>query len=188
MRPVLLTLSAILGVAVAQTPSFSDLIPYTNSFIANKTFPGAQLAVVKRSGQVMFQGTFGSMTYPGDRYPDAITEDTLFDIASLSKVVGATSAAMKLYDMGLLNLDDPWIKWVPEGNNNGKDKITIGNLLLHNAGFAPDYPFNGNYDISRDTFMNWMFNTTLDYPVGQKYVYSDVSMTALQLVIERITG
>ena len=61
-------------------------------------------------------------------------------------------------------------------------------LLLHNAGFAPDYPFNGNYDISRETFMTWMLNTTLDYPVGQKYVYSDVSMTALQLVIERISG
>lgn len=112
----------------------------------------------------------------------------MYDIASLSKVVGATSAAMKLYEMGLYDLDDPWIKWVPEGNNNGKDKITIRNLLLHNAGFAPDYPFNGNNDISRETFMNWMFNCTLDYPVGTRYVYSDVSMTALQLVIERITG
>jgi serine-type D-Ala-D-Ala carboxypeptidase len=95
---------------------------------------------------------------------------------------------MRLYDMGLLNLDDPWVKWVPEGNNNGKDKISIRNLLLHNAGFAPDYPFNDNYEITRETFMTWMFNTTLDYPVGQKYVYSDVSMTALQLVIERISG
>ena len=54
MRPVLLAVSAIIGLAVGQTPSFNDLIPYTNSFIANRTFPGAQLAVVKRSGQVMF--------------------------------------------------------------------------------------------------------------------------------------
>ncbi len=106
------------------------------------------------------------MAYEGDRYNEPVTLDTLYDIASLSKVVGATSCAMKLYDMGLLHLDDPWIKYVPEGNNNGKDKITIRNLLLHNAGFAPDYPFPKDYTTTREEFMNWMFNTTLDYPVG----------------------
>lgn len=73
MRPLIVAFIAIIAEAQAQTPSFSDLIPYTSSFIANRTFPGSQLAVVKTSGQVMFQGTFGQLTYPGDRYPDAIT-------------------------------------------------------------------------------------------------------------------
>ena len=133
--------------------------------------------------------SFGNLTYKGDRYYEEVTDNTIYDIASLSKVVGATSCAMKLYDQGLLNLDDPWVKWVPEGNNHGKGNITLRNLLLHNAGFAPDYPFNGFYtNVTRDIFLTWMFTAPLDYPVGQKYVYSDVSMTALQLVLERITG
>jgi CubicO group peptidase (beta-lactamase class C family) len=82
------------------------LVPFTNNFIGNKTFPGAQIAVISTGGKTHFQGTFGNMTYPGDRYNVPITEDVIYDIASLSKVVGATPCAMKLYDMGLLNLDD----------------------------------------------------------------------------------
>jgi serine-type D-Ala-D-Ala carboxypeptidase len=142
----LLLIASEFALSYAQTPiSFSDLIPFTNSFISNRTFPGAQIAVISSGYKTHFETVIGNLTYPGDRYNDPVTEDVIYDIASLSKVVGATSCAMKLYDMGLLNLDDQWVKYVPEGNNNGKDKITIRNLLLHNAGFAPDYPFYGYY-------------------------------------------
>lgn len=89
--------------------SFSDLIPYTNSFMSNRTFPGSQLAVIKTDGQIMFEGVFGNLTYPGDPLNQPVTADLLYDIASLSKVVGATSAAMKLYEWGLLDLDAPWV-------------------------------------------------------------------------------
>ncbi len=165
------------------------MIPFTASFIANRTFPGAQIAVISSGGKTHFETVIGNLTYPGDRYNVPVTEDVIYDIASLSKVVGATSCAMKLYDMGLLNLDDQWVKYVPEGNNNGKDKITIRNLLLHNAGFAPDYPFFGYYtNVTQKIFLDWVYSTDLDYPVGTKTIYSDVSMVALQLVIERITG
>ncbi len=158
-------------------------------FIANRTFPGTQLSVFSSRGEIYFSGVFGNITYPGDIYNEPVTNDTLYDIASLSKVVCATSCAMKLYEDGLLNLDDKLIKYVPEANNNGKDAITIRNLLLHNAGFHEDYPFNGVYaNVSLDIFLNWVYNTTLMYPVGTKTVYSDVSMVALQLVIEKITG
>lgn len=96
---------------------------------------------------------------------------------------------MKLYEAGKLSLDDKLIKYVPQANNNGKDAITVRNLLLHNAGFAPDYPFNEVYsNVTLDIFVNWVYNAGLDYPVGSKSVYSDVSMVALQLIIEKITG
>lgn len=52
---------------------------------------------------------------------------------------------MKLYEEGLLNLDDKLIQYVPLADNNGKDQITIKNLLLHNAGLPADYPFNNVY-------------------------------------------
>lgn len=130
----------------------------------------------------------GSITYPGDKFFEPVTKDTLYDIASLTKVVAATSCVMKLYEQGLLSLDDQFIKYVPEANNNGKDKILIRNLMLHNAGLAPDYPFDGSYDgVDRVKILKWLYNTTLDYPVGTKMVYSDNSMLAIQLVVERIT-
>lgn len=168
--------------------SFDDLTPYTLGFIANRTFPGAQLSVISSGGVVHYQKVFGNLTYPGDPFSTPVTDDTLYDIASLSKVVATTSCAMKLYEQGLLGLDDLWVKYVPEANNNGKGAITIRNLLLHNAGFTEDYPFDATYDnVDRQGLMDWVCTTSLIYPVGTKYIYSDVSMVALQMVIERIT-
>ena len=85
------------------------------------------------------------MTYQGDYYDHKVLPETLFDIASLSKVVAATSCIMKLYEDGQLNLDDKLIQYVPQADNNGKEEITIRNLLLHNAGLPADYPFNYVY-------------------------------------------
>lgn len=66
----------------------------------------------------------------------------MYDLASLTKVIGTTSAIMILYDQGKVALNDKLIKFVPEANNNGKDKITIQNLLLHNSGLPDDFPFD----------------------------------------------
>lgn len=66
-------------------------------------------------------------------------ESTIFDLASVSKVISTTSCAMHLYETGQLSLDDLLIKYVPEANNKGKGNITIRNLLLHNAGLPPFY-------------------------------------------------
>ena len=77
--------------------------------------------MVSSGNKVHYAEVFGTLTYSGDQFFEDVTPATLYDIASLSKVVAATSCAMKLYDQGLLNLDDKWVKFVPEANNNGKD-------------------------------------------------------------------
>lgn len=81
------------------------------------------------------------MTYPSDLFNDPVEDDTVYDIASCTKVISTTSATMKLYDAGLIHLDDKITKWLPQAGNNGKENITIKHLLLHNAGLPPDYPF-----------------------------------------------
>ena len=87
---------------------------------------------------------------------------------------------MRLYEQGRLSLDDPMVKYVPEANNQGKDKITLRNLLLHNSGYPADYPFPEDYmTVTRDMILNWMYSTALEYPTGTKTIYSDVSMLAL---------
>jgi CubicO group peptidase (beta-lactamase class C family) len=113
-------LLTVIGAAMA-AESWSDLGPYTQAYITNKTFPGAQLAVVSSGNKIRYTGVFGTLTYPGDLFNETVSPDTIYDIASCSKVVAATSCTMKLYEQGLLGLDDLWIKYVPEGNNNGKD-------------------------------------------------------------------
>ena len=68
------------------------------------------------------------------------SQQTIFDIASLSKVSATLSSVMRLYDEGKFQINDPVIKYIPEYNNHGKGPTLIQNLLLHNAGLAPDHP------------------------------------------------
>ena len=95
---------------------------------------------------------------------------------------------MKLYEDGLINLDDKLIQFVPQANNNGKEEITIRNLLLHNAGLPADYPFNHIYaNVTDQILLDWFYTTPLEYAIGTDTIYSDLSMVALQLVIESVT-
>jgi CubicO group peptidase (beta-lactamase class C family) len=91
-------------------------------------------------------------------------------MASLTKVVVTTSAIMRLYEDGLIGLDDKLIKYIPEADNHSKDKITIKNLLLHNSGLAPDYPFGADnrtfYGTTKEEILDWMYNCPLDYTTG----------------------
>ncbi len=102
-------------------------------------------------------------------------------------MVSTTSAAMILVGEKKLNIDDPVIKYLPEFNNNGKDKVTIRNLLLHNSGLAA---FKKYYDefTTADEVISDIMNDSLNNPPGEKFVYSDLGMITLQKVIERITN
>ncbi|MCB0751820.1 MAG: serine hydrolase, partial [Ignavibacteriae bacterium] len=113
--------------------------------------------------------------------------NSIFDLASVTKVVGTTSAAMILIHEGKLNLDDKVIKYLPEFNNTGKDKITIRNLLLHNSGLAA---FKRYYDVytTGDEIIKDIMNLPLENLPGEKYVYSDLGMITLQKVMEKISG
>ncbi len=135
--------------------------------------------------EILYNKSFGHFTYDKTSKPIAI--NSIFDLASVSKVVGTTSAAMILVDEGKLSLDEKIITYLPEFNNNGKDKITIRNLLVHNSGLAA---FKKYYDefSTADEVINDIMNIELTYEPGTKYVYSDLGMVTLQKVIERITG
>lgn len=69
--------------------------------------------------------------------------DTMFDIASLTKVTATLSCIMHLYDMGAIDIEDKVVEYIPEYGNNGKERTTLKNLLLHNAGLPEDPPQKG---------------------------------------------
>ncbi len=154
------------------------------SAIKEGTFPGAVI-LVQENGIRRYLRAYGRQTY--DPSSPAMTTGTMFDLASVSKVISTTSCAMKLYEEGALKLDTAVAAYLPAFAQNGKEKITIRNLLLHNSGLAPFrlyYTFCRNAGELIDTLMR----ERLEYPTGTKTLYSDLGMITLGKVIERITG
>lgn len=156
-----------------------------NAAIADHASPGAAVAVARHGKLIKLQG-YGNLDYrPG--FANA-TDSSLYDLASLTKVIGTTTAAMLLVDEGKLNLDAPITRYLPEfAADTAKRHITVRNLLLHNAGFKAFAPFYKTLK-GRQQYLQAIVQLPLEYPTGTRYVYSDFSMITLALAIERISG
>ncbi|GBD91455.1 penicillin-binding protein 4* [bacterium BMS3Abin04] len=163
---------------------FEKVDSLMNTAIRDSVFPGATLLVGNKSGTI-YEKAYGHYTY--DTTSPRMTLNTIFDLASVSKVIGTTSAAMILYDRGKLKLDEKVATYLPEFGNHGKEKITVRNLLLHNSGLPAFKKYYDIYNTSKQV-INDIMNTELIYEPGTKYVYSDLGMITLQKVIERISG
>ena len=107
--------------------------PLLQEAIKNQTFPGV-VALISHKDKILYQKAFGNYEYPTDPNQNPMELHTLFDLASLTKVLSTTPCAQLLYQWGFMKLEDPVMKFMPLFNNNGKDKVLILNLLLHNAG------------------------------------------------------
>jgi len=154
------------------------------SAIKDSAFPGA-VVLVSKDGEVIYEKAFGHLTY--DDTSAAVTKNTIYDIASLTKVIATTTAAMICYDKKLFSLDDPIAKYIPEFARNGKEKVTIKNLLLHKSGLPAFKRFYENY-YPADEVINDVYNTPLSYETGSKTVYSDLGFITLAKVVEQVTG
>lgn len=163
---------------------FSELDNLVQQAITNGDSPGAAYAVGK-DNQIVHMAALGHHMYCPDSPADEVS--TIWDMASCSKVVGCTPAAMILFDEGKLKLDEPVAKVLPAFGQNGKDKITPRNLLLHDSGLEADLHDVEQYTTA-DEFMNAVYASPLAYPTGTKTVYSDLSMITLGKMIEKITG
>jgi CubicO group peptidase (beta-lactamase class C family) len=181
---LILTFLFSCSIKVDKTIDFTEVDKLMESAVTDSVFPGAVLLFGK-DNQVIYTKAFGNFTY--DKNSTKISTTSIFDLASVSKVVSTTSAAMILVGEDKLHLDDPVIKYLPEFNNNGKDKVTIRNLLLHNSGLAAFKKYYDEYSTG-DEVINDIMNDSLNNIPGEKFVYSDLGMITLQKVIERITN
>src|ERR1700722_7214137 len=124
--------------AFAQEPAASNLNVLDSiiqTSIQNREMPGAVL-LIGHDGQVIYRKAFGNRSLEPKVEP--MTVDTIFDIASLTKVVATTTAVMQLEEQGRVRLNDPVVKYIPEFGQNGKADITVRDLLTHYSGLAPD--------------------------------------------------
>ncbi|WP_077328112.1 serine hydrolase domain-containing protein [Virgibacillus siamensis] len=162
-----------------------------NRMIDNDVMPGA-VTFVARRGHIVQNNAYGyAALYKNDSNetmdnPIKMSEDTIFDIASLSKIF-TTIAAMELYEEGKFQLNDPVAKYIPEFAQNGKEDVTIQQLMTHTSGFKPWVPL---YTIgeSREDRLQYVFQYPLENEPGTAYTYSDLNMITLGALVERISG
>ncbi|MCC5926151.1 MAG: serine hydrolase [Bacteroidetes bacterium] len=154
-----------------------------NNAIADSVFPGAAVAVV-RDGVLVYQGSFGFHTY---ERRTRVQQDDIFDLASVSKVMGTTLATMRMIDENRLQLDTRIAAYFPSFTYGGKEEITVRHLLEHTSGL-PAFRVYVDSIRTRDALVEAILNEPLINPPGQVYVYSDLGMITLALLIEHITG
>jgi CubicO group peptidase (beta-lactamase class C family) len=164
--------------------SLARLDSIMSDAIQDHAFPGGQLLVAK-DGAVVYNKSFGSFEYNSKNAK--VNASTIYDLASVTKVIATTSAIMRLYDEEKIRLDDSVMKYIPEFGNNGKEKITIRNLLLHNGGLPA---FKRLYLTckSPEEVMDSVYQTETIYPVGDSTVYSDFDFILLGKIVEKISG
>ena len=163
---------------------FDEVDLVINKAIDDHAFPGAEILIWK-DGKTIYEKAYGNYTY--DPESQKVYPHTLYDLASLTKVIATTTAAMICYDRELFKLEDKVVKYIPEFAVNGKENITIKNLLLHNSGLPAWKKFYGR-NLKYDDVINEIYSAGLDYKTGEKTVYSDLGIITLGKIIEKVTG
>jgi CubicO group peptidase (beta-lactamase class C family) len=152
--------------------------------LANAAFPGA-IAVVGRRDAVLARYAVGHLDWAaGSPAPD---EHTLWDLASLTKVVGLTSGLMQLVTQGRIDLDAPVQRYLPAWTGPHKGEVRIRHLLTHSAGLPAFEPYD-QITHDPDSLAKLMFATPLDTVPGVRMVYSDIGAYMLGRVLEQVSG
>jgi uncharacterized protein YbbC (DUF1343 family) len=186
---LLVALLALLFSAAAFSQTSLDsrlavLDPIINKAIAEREIPGAVL-VVGHDGRVVYRKAYGSRAIEPRR--EAMTLDTVFDCASLTKVVATTTAIMQLWEQGKFRMNDPVAKYLPEFAQNGKQDITIRQLLVHYSGLGPDLDLTKAWE-GKETAYRLAFEGAPERAPGAAFVYSDINFVVLGALVERLSG
>jgi uncharacterized protein YbbC (DUF1343 family)/CubicO group peptidase (beta-lactamase class C family) len=116
-----------------------------------------------------------------------MTLDTVFDCASLTKVIATTTAIMQLWEQGKFRMSDPVAKYIPEFAQNGKQDITVRQLLVHYSGLPEDLDLVKKWE-GKDAAYRMAFELAPERPPGATFVYSDINFIVLGALVERLSG
>ena len=188
--------------AQAQTPEvdFTPVSRLIDDAIAAHKLPGA-VVVIGHNGNVVFEQAYGDRKLAGEPGLDGkpspaepMTEDTIFDMASLTKSLATATAVMQLYEQGKLQFDDPIEKYLPAFNaahDPERAKVTIRMLLTHTSGEAPDVDLKAAWGLAapdKAEGFRRALTTQLAGVPGAKFVYSDINYILLGDLIETLSG
>jgi SSS family transporter len=168
----------------AQDAEFRQIDRIVEGGIEAKKFPGA-VVIAGHAGHIVFHKAYGNCSLiPG---PEAMTEDTIFDVASLTKVLATAPAVMQLYEQGRFRLNDPVAEYLPQFAANGKQDITIRQLLTHYSGLPPDLSLDDPW-IGKEEALRRAFAAKPVTAPGVQFRYSDINFIVLGALVEKLSG
>jgi len=146
--------------------------------------PGA-VVLIGHNDAVVYRKAYGNRSLEPRR--EGMTVDTIFDIASLTKVVATTTAIMQLFEHGRIRLNDAVAKYIPEFAQNGKEDVTVRQLLTHFSGLGEDLDLKTPWQ-GKETAYRMAFQETPQSAPGSGFVYSDINFITLGALVERVSG
>jgi len=152
--------------------------------IANKELPGA-VVLVGHHDRLVYEKAIGHRALVPA--PEPMTLDTVFDLASLTKVVATTTSVMQLVEEGRIRLNDRVAAFVPDFARNGKGDITIRHLLTHESGLRPDLDLSAPW-VGTDTAIRLAAEEVPLVPPGARFIYSDINFFLLGEIVHRVSG
>lgn len=180
-----------------QAPDFAQVTTLINAAISDHKLPGA-VVVIGHNGKIVFEQAFGVRKLAGEPGPDGqpsaaepMTEDTIFDMASLTKCLATATAIMQLYEAHKLDFDDPVAKYLPEFATNGKQDVTIRELLTHYSGLPEDVSLKDDWGLKapdKAEGIRRAMQSTLYGPPGVTFKYSDINFITLGALVEKLSG
>lgn len=166
-----------------RTDSLINVDMIMQEAINDSVFPGGAVGVMKDGALIWSEG-YGYHDY---HRTTAVSSEDVYDLASLTKVMGTTTAIMKLVDDGELTLDDRVAQFIPEFDTDEKREITIEQMLLHTSGL-PAFKIYVDKLKTRGEILEAIRNEPLEYEPGEDYVYSDLGFILLAEIVEEISG
>jgi CubicO group peptidase (beta-lactamase class C family) len=184
----------------ASIPDFATVSALINDAIAAHRLPGA-VVVIGHGGNVVFHQAYGSRKLAGEPGLDGLpapaepmTEDTIFDMASLTKVLATATAVMQLYEQGKVQFDDPVQQYLPDfntANDPQRAKVTVRMLLTHTSGETGDVDLKDPWGLDgadKTEGIHRALTTPLESGPGERFRYSDINFILLGALIEKVTG
>jgi len=171
------------------TEGLSTVRDVVQSHIEKRTMPGAVVLIARRGG-IVLEEALGRMSYEADAAP--MTRETVFDLASITKVVVTTTLAMMLNEHGSLDLDIPVEAYIPEFKGQGKEQVTVRDLFTHSSGMPSWVPFYRELEASSATeakkaVIDAICRMPPSHPRHSRTAYSDPAFILLGEVVERLS-
>jgi len=181
---VTLVATAAQAVPAMNEKRLEGISPLVEAAIRAKKIPGA-VVLIGHEGQVVYRQAFGERSLVPER--QAMTVGTIFDVASMTKVIATTTAVMQLVEQGKIELGAPVSDYWPEFKQNGKELVTIRELMTHYSGLPPDLELKPAWT-GYDTAMKMIVASKLNVPAGTRFIYSDINFETLGDIVRRVSG
>ncbi len=185
-RAALAVLLTMLPLMPAAAQTFADVDRAALAGIRDGLYPGA-VVVIGRRDSILYSRGYGHFTWnPASRVPDP--DSTLWDLASITKVVATTASVVRLVDQGKLDLEAPVRRHLPRFSGGLKNKVTLRMLLDHTSGLKSYVPIYKKAGRSRTRMLDLLYAQPLVRSPGDSAEYSDLNMMLLGLVVESVAG